>query len=127
MVGRTNGIGNLLQNKLQLDIIIWHCLDHRLQLAVHDCIVDMNTIDHFKSYTDTIYALFSQSPKILNDLKTVASTLSVYLTKTGRVLHSRWVSSSFRSVSAVWNGYSALVAHFKEAAIDTQRTKSQST
>jgi hypothetical protein len=44
----------------------------------------------------------------------------VQLTKTERLLDSCWVLSSFRSVSAVWNGYSALVTHFKEAAIDTQ-------
>jgi hypothetical protein len=126
MVGRTSGVGKALQNKLQQpDIIIWHCLNHRLELAVHDCIADMNVINHFKSFIGTIYALFSQLQKNLNELKTVASKLSVQLTKIGRVLDSLWVSSSFRSVSAVWNGYSALVTHFKEAAIDTQRTANE--
>jgi hypothetical protein len=85
----------------------------------------MNVMNHFKSFNDAIYALFSQSPKNLNELKTVSSTLSVQLTKIGRVLDSRWVSSSFRSVSAVWNGYSALVTHFKEVAIDSQRTANE--
>jgi hypothetical protein len=47
------------------------------------------------------------------------------LTKIGSVLDSHWVSSSFRSVSIVWNGYAALVTHFKEAAIDTWRTANE--
>jgi hypothetical protein len=55
MVGRTSGVLKQLQNKLQqLDIIIWHCLSHRLELAVHDCIAGMNAINHFKSFIDTI-------------------------------------------------------------------------
>lgn len=122
MVGKVSGVGKLLKDRLQQpNIIIWHCLNHRLELAVHDCIADMNAINHFKSFVDTLYALFNQSPKITNELKAVASDLSIQLTKIGKVLDTRWVSSSFRSVSAVWSSYLALVTYFKEAANDSNR------
>jgi hypothetical protein len=60
MVGKISGIGKLLQNKFQkVDIIIWYCLSHQLELAVHDCIADTNAINHFTTFIDAIYALFS--------------------------------------------------------------------
>lgn len=34
----------------------------------------------------------------------------------------RWVSSSARSVKAVWNNYPALVQHFQEASVDPNRS-----
>jgi hypothetical protein len=52
-------------------------------------VADKNASNHFKCFIDTIYAFFGQSTKYLNKLKRVASTLSVQLTKIGRVLDSR--------------------------------------
>jgi hypothetical protein len=41
------------------------------------------------------------------------------------VLGVRWVSSSFRSVSAVWQNYEALCKHFESASRDQNRTKTE--
>lgn len=52
--------------------------------------------------------------------------MGIQLTKIGRILDVRWVSSSFRTVKSVWNAYTALVQHFKEAADDTSRNSTES-
>jgi hypothetical protein len=61
----------------------------------------------------------------MSKLIIAASTTSVQLTKIRRVLDSHWVLSSFCPVSAVRNGYSALVTHFKVAPIDIQKTANE--
>jgi hypothetical protein len=34
--------------------------------------------------------------------------------KIGRILSTRWVASSYKTVLAVWQGYEALVPHFEK-------------
>jgi hypothetical protein len=45
--------------------------------------------------------------------------LSVQITKIRRILNSRWISGSFRSLSAFRNRYLALVQNLKEATTDS--------
>jgi hypothetical protein len=45
------------------------------------------------------------------------------LLKTGRILSTRWVASSFRLVSAVWQDYEALVSHFTNVKNNCSREK----
>ena len=44
-----------------------------------------------------------------------SSNLDKRLKKVGKIFTIRWVSSSLRSVKAVWDGYSALAKQFSEA------------
>lgn len=42
MVSTPPGVGKLRQSKLQhREVIIWHSLNHRLELTVHDCNADI--------------------------------------------------------------------------------------
>jgi len=44
-----------------------------------------------------------------SQLETAAASLNTQVRKIGKVLDTRWVSSSFRTVSAVLSSYSSLV------------------
>ena len=44
-------------------IIVWHCLNHRLELSVADAISGVHGVNHFRSFMDKVYALNGQSPK----------------------------------------------------------------
>ena len=52
-------------------------------------------------------------------LNTEALELDIQLKKIGRVLSTRWVASSFRTFSAVWNNFEALAAHFEASSNPT--------
>ena len=52
-----------------------------------------------------------------------ANLLEGELLKIGRILSTRWVAISFRSVLAVWENYEVLVQHFEEAKLDSTRDK----
>ena len=48
MIGRSSGVGTRLKNFFP-NIIIWHCLNHRLQLALYDSVNDIKHVNHFKN------------------------------------------------------------------------------
>ena len=51
----------------------------------------------------------------------VAESLGTQLLSIGRILSTRWVASSERTIRAVWNNYEALLKHFDNAANDSSR------
>ena len=118
MTGSKSGVATQLKSRFPL-LISWHCFDHRLELAVYDAVKSCTEINHFKILMDTLYSLYSQSPKCQRELNECAKDLAVQLNRIGRVLDVRWVASSFRTVTAVWRSYEALYKHFTQKADDT--------
>uniref|UniRef100_A0A8C8RZV8 E3 SUMO-protein ligase KIAA1586-like n=1 Tax=Pelusios castaneus TaxID=367368 RepID=A0A8C8RZV8_9SAUR len=117
MLGRKAGVAAKLKTRFPR-LISWHCFNHRLELAVADAIKCCSEVNHFKSFVDSMYALYSQSPKCLRELAECASDLEVQLNRIGRVLDVRWVASSCRTVRAVWRSYAALHSHFLKKSTD---------
>jgi len=115
MTGTKSGVARLLGETFP-NVIPWHCLNHRLELAVGDAADDVQGISHFKTFLDCLYSLYSRSPKTQKLVETEACELHQQFKKIGRVLSTRWVASSFRTVKAVWNNKEALAAHFHDAA-----------
>ena len=120
MLGRKAGVvAQLIQKYPKL--FAWHCLNHRLELAVGEAVKEVTALNHFKAFVDTVYSLYSQSTKNQRELKAASVELESQILRTGRVLDVRWVSSSFRTVKAIWVSFSALSQHFKQAADDKTR------
>ena len=124
MVGRKSGLKKLMSEQFP-SVIFWHCANHRLELAVADTVKEVSGINRFKAFIDKLYALYHASPKNSRELQICANLLEVQLLKVGRILSTRWVASSFRSVSAVWENYEALVEHFDQAKQDTSRDQKE--
>ena len=99
MLEKSSGVAAQLR-KLYPRLIVWHCLNHRLELCVGDAVSDVTAVNHFKAFIDTLYALYSQSPKNQRELADAAAALEIQVLKIGRVLGVRWVASSFRTVQA---------------------------
>ncbi|XP_022182073.1 E3 SUMO-protein ligase KIAA1586-like [Myzus persicae] len=126
LVGKKKGVAKQLKRKYPL-IFSWHCLNHRLELAVNDTMKDLNAINHFKSFIDSLYVLYNNSPKNKNEIKEICSELDIIFLKIGRVLDIRWVASSWRAVQAVWRTFPALCKHFLSSSTDTTKdSKSRS-
>ena len=107
MLGKKSGVASRLRAKYPA-IFQWHCMNHRLELAVADAVKDVNVVNHFKHFLDCIHSLFSQSNKNQRELSEECQELEVRFLQIGRVLDMRWISSSLRSVRAVWTCYGAL-------------------
>lgn len=118
MLGCRTGLATRLKAMFP-GIIVWHCSAHRLELSVHDVVDEMGAVNHFNILMDKLYAMYSVSNKNRLELKECADSLDIQLCKTGRVLDTRWVASSLRSVEAVWKNFPALHKHFTVAAEDS--------
>lgn len=121
MLGKHSGVAKRFLS-LYPNIIIWHCMNHRLELAIADAVSEVAGVNHFQAFMDKLYTLYSTSPKNKRELKECAQELDTQMNKIGRILSTRWVASSFRTVSAVWFGYQALANHFSKAMNDPDRT-----
>ncbi|XP_031357901.1 E3 SUMO-protein ligase KIAA1586-like [Photinus pyralis] len=62
MIGKKSGVATQLISQYP-DLVVWHCSNHRLELAVHDVLEEVDGINHFKIFFDKLYSLYSASPK----------------------------------------------------------------
>ena len=99
MLGRSNGVAKLMRDEFP-SMIVWHCANHRLELAVNEVVKGIGEVNKFKMFMDKQYTLYHASPKNSSELKTCAHLLEKEIFKIGRILSTRWVASSFRLVSA---------------------------
>lgn len=117
MLGRTNGVIAKLQAKYN-NLFGWHCLNHQLELSVHDVVKTVNDINHFKCFMDKLYTVYSRSPKAKRELEQCAAELGIRVYKIGRVFDVRWAASSLQTVRVVWRSYASLHSHFIKASTD---------
>ena len=113
MVGKKSGVTTRLQ-EIFPNIIIWHCMCHRLELAVGDAVDSVTEVNHIKLFIDKLYSLYHTSPKARRKLEECAKELETQVMQMKRVLDTRWTPSSFRALQAVWNNYEALHKHFTD-------------
>lgn len=122
MLGHKSGVATLVSQKFHR-VIGWHCANHRLELAVGDALDTLGTdgVNNFKTFVDSLYLLYHASPKNEGELHQCAEELGQCIQKVGRVLDTRWVASSLRSVNAVWNSFDSLACHLQSASTDADR------
>nr|CAD7433029.1 unnamed protein product [Timema monikensis] len=77
-------------------------------------------VDNLHIFMNKLYSFYRQFPKGQNE---IASTLNEKIKKNGHVLGVRWVTSLFRTISAVWKSYSSLCCHVESASNDTNRSQ----
>ena len=88
MVGRNSGVGTRLQENFP-KIVIWHCLNYRLQLVLDDSVNDIKQVNHFKIFMDKMYTIFHKSNKNQAELFNISQKLVQQMLKNGRVLGPR--------------------------------------
>lgn len=88
MLGRIAGVGAQLK-KMYPNIVIWHCCNHRLELAVCDTLKEVSGINNFQLFIEKLYALFHQSPKNMNELHMCAVSLEHNLQRIGKIFTIR--------------------------------------
>ncbi|XP_041845659.1 E3 SUMO-protein ligase KIAA1586-like [Melanotaenia boesemani] len=121
MLGKKSGVATRLTWRFP-KLFVWHCMNHRLELAVSDAVDEVNSVNHFKAFIQKLYSLYSVSNKNERELVNAAAEVGSQLLRIGRILDVRWVASSFRTVRAVWTSLGALVQHFKNACSDEIRS-----
>jgi len=91
------------------NIVTFHCMSHRLELAVHDAVSTTNKVSCLRMFMDTLYSYYSRSPKNCRLLQSASESLCVELHKVGKIFDVRWLASSYASIDAVLKSVVALV------------------
>ncbi len=50
------------------NVLIWHCMNHRLELSVGDAVEEVAGLNQFQSFFDKVYSLYHASAKNLCEL-----------------------------------------------------------
>ena len=61
-MGAASGVAARLLERYK-NVVVWYNIDHRLAPAVSDAVADAAARNRFKTFTESMYALFSQSSK----------------------------------------------------------------
>jgi hypothetical protein len=63
MLGRHAGIERHLVEKY-LNLIVWHCSNHRFEIAVNDVVREISTVFHMKTFLTNCKSFTVNLPKI---------------------------------------------------------------
>jgi len=72
MVGTRSCVASMLLQSFS-QLVLWHCRNHRLELAVGDTVYEVVESNNFKSFFDKLYSLYHVSPKNQRELKDCCS------------------------------------------------------
>jgi len=59
------------------DIVLWHCLNHRLEFTVGNALNAASGTNDLQSFLESLYSLYSQSPKNMRELTGCAHDLHI--------------------------------------------------
>ena len=124
MVGEINGVATQLRSKFP-HLKTFHCMAHRLELAVKNAVDSVNHVSYFRDFLDGLYKHFSLSPKNQREVKIVPADIEQEFLKIRKIFDVRWVFSSFTAVRALWRSYSFLYIHLQACSNDSERSSSE--
>jgi hypothetical protein len=126
MTGQNSGVASHFQRKYGTEKIErFHCVAHKLELAVEDALKSVTSTNHFQIFIQSLYNLYSQSPKNQRELSQAAAETETQLLRISGIFTVRWVASSFKSVRAIWRDFPALHQQLCRAAVDPLRSSTE--
>ena len=105
------GAATCLQQLIGTKFVTFHCMAHRLELAVHCVVKNVKSVSHFRILCDEFHSIYAHSSKRLLELNSIAKELSIQILKLGKVFDVRWLMSTYNSVNALWTDLAALQKH----------------
>ena len=112
--GSKTGVGKLLKEKFPR-LMVWHCLAHRLELAVTEVRSDFHEISNVQTIFSSVYSFYSRSSMQVAKLSEICKSLSISFKKIGKIFTIRWVASSLNSITALLDSYEAIYLNIKDS------------
>ena len=119
MLSSYNSVYYFLKERYKL-LICFHCLPHKLELAIHDSRINEKRITVIGEIFIKVYNDFNRSSYRINKLKEIASELGCEYNKPNRIFTIRWISSSVSTIKGFIKGYKALVKYYEERIKEAQ-------
>lgn len=116
MMGKKKGFTSLLKRQNQ-DIVVTHCLAHRLELAVKGAVKDLQSKRNDKAMTLLLglFYFYKKSAKQREGLKQTCQELGVHCVFPTRVGGTRWVPHTILAIETFLRGYKAICGQLDKA------------
>ena len=93
--GHVKGALKLFAQKMnQPDLVNFHCMNHKLELGVHDAVSSTGRVSSLRMFLDTLFAFYSRSPRNVRLLAAAFKKLDIEIRKVGKIFDVRWLASS---------------------------------
>lgn len=113
-LGAKNGVAKKLSDSVDNNVIVTHCVAHKLELGVLDAVKQVEYLKKFEDTLKRICKFYSFSPKRREELKKLASFLDENLKMHTEIKAIRWVSSKLRALEAVCQDINVTVTHMEQ-------------
>ncbi|KAJ4948497.1 hypothetical protein JOQ06_020031 [Pogonophryne albipinna] len=114
-LGRKNSVATRVKENAECVVTV-HCVAHRLELAILQAIKDNRPLDDLKDIQKKIHKHYQYSPKVLREVKSIATSLETKVLKPNRVDGTRWTPHMQRALEVLATSYEVLLSHFEHVA-----------
>ena len=120
MLGSKTGVATQLNERVNQNIVIMHCVAHNLELGVADAIKSVPYLQSFMNSVSQIFRFYYYSPKKRRELHGFADIFeeqAAYYSSGSQ--KTRWVASRHRALLALEKNFAITVKHLEHVATGT--------
>ncbi|XP_063408230.1 zinc finger protein 862-like [Mytilus trossulus] len=122
MQGIRNGVAALMKRE-NPEIVVTHCLAHRVELSFKDAIKSSKLYDKTITLLLGLYYLYRRGPKQKKALKRAFSALNMTKILPTRVGGTRWMPHMLRAINVIIKGYRGFKAHLESASHENPKAE----
>ena len=115
--GHINGVIALMRNEIHSQILLIHCLVHRLELGYKDAIKGIKVYDKLVTALSSMFAFYHVSPLQRTNLKNTFEAIGKKLLLPLRVGGTRWLAHTGLALENLFTGYEGYVVHLGQVKI----------
>lgn len=134
-LGKKSGLATLLKQEVPY-LVDFHCLPHRLELALLDLHNSCRSVDDVYNVLHLIWKTYKYSPKSVRALKSIADELEINILKLTQVRGTRWLPHVSRALNVFVGGsknatqtesgqYSAVLMHMEDLSVNSKNADIQ--
>ena len=125
MLGKNNGLGQVLNSWTTEDIYTVHCMAHRLHLAIRKGFKSVPYYKKFEHLVNEIHNFyFRHGHKRKAHLRELASVLNEHLYQLSYIFEVRWISSEFAALKRLNDSWHLLVLDLDSISMDSSFSES---
>ena len=120
-MGAKSGVAKKINDVVENNVLVTHCVAHKLELGVLDAVKEVSYLDKFEKSLKRICKFYTGSPKRRGDLQSLAAVLDEMLLMHSEIRSVRWVSSKVRALKAVCVDLPVTVTHMEQVLSESNR------
>lgn len=120
-MGAKNGVAKKINDIVENQVIVTHCVAHKLELGILDAVKEVGYLQKFEDGLKRICKFYSFSPKWRSQLHNLSVIFDEDILMPSEIKAVRWVSSKNRALRAVCQDLHVISSHMEEVISNSNR------